>query len=330
MNRFKIAILGCGNIARAHCAVLSQMSLEAELYAFFDLKSNNADELSAKHKGTYATTDVQKIISDPNVHIVYFCMGHDWTLHYLELFKETGKIVFLEKPLTLKEKDFYKMRYLIQKYKIRVFAGYKTRYNSGMREIKKCITNPQQLFAQVADNPWINHRFGTPEKGTHILCQGVYAADALHFMAGSLPCAVMAMGVSQPGTEIPKSLSAIFNFENGVSGALQINDNGTMPHVSKFYFQASGDGKSAVLANRFTIFKFNEDNRESSYTFTEDGMFNENLHFLGALKRNASFDTGFFEGAIPSIMLFRAIESCKRNKLIKFNLKRLDDNIDGK
>jgi len=311
-----IAVLGCGGIASAHCKILSETK-QANLKAFFDIRREQAEKLSALYPGSYAAHSITDIIQDKKIDAVYFCMGHSWTLQYLTLFQQTGKSFFIEKPLAANEKDLIKMSRIIKKNKLRVFAGFKTRYNSAVREMKKIIPVPHHLSAQVNDAHWRGHHYDSVNEGTHILCQGVYASDAICYLAGSLPVSVFACGPRRPDANFPASLSAIIEFKNGSAGTLIIDENGVQPELSKFFIQSSGGGKILSLSQRYTRLTVSDGEGVREMAFSEDGFKLENMHFLEASAAGGDYETGFIQGALPSIVLYRAIESWKKGKPVK-------------
>ena len=68
MGKIKVAIIGCGNIARAaHLPAYQAAADLAEVKYFCDLIPERAEELLDKYGSGIVTTDYHEILGDPEV-----------------------------------------------------------------------------------------------------------------------------------------------------------------------------------------------------------------------------------------------------------------------
>ena len=76
MSQIKLALIGCGGLARVHTESGAKIP-EAEFIAYVDVVEANAQNFLADFGGDYATTDSDQIFADDRIDAVYICTRHD-------------------------------------------------------------------------------------------------------------------------------------------------------------------------------------------------------------------------------------------------------------
>ena len=96
-----IGIIGCGGIGAEHAKALAQVD-GARMVACCETR---ADEYRRTYGASYATTDSDKLIHDPDVDVVYVLTQHDSHADLCIRSAQAGKHVLVEKPLALNVDD---------------------------------------------------------------------------------------------------------------------------------------------------------------------------------------------------------------------------------
>lgn len=313
-SSLQLAIFGCGRNAREHAQTFRAIP-DVRLRAYWNRPDDFhlAEEMLREFGGEYCTDDYQRVADDPAVDAIYICTMHNDRLRLLEAAARAGKPVFMEKPLALPVELLRDMADLLRRYPILFQSGFKIRFHSLVAQAKALLPNPEILFAHVLDDPWPDGYLNHPAiSGGNVRAQGVYAADALHILAGSLPVAVTASArnTRQP-SGVEDTMCATFEFAGGALGCLAIADAGSGPGaISKFLVEAAGGGNSLAIFSRFTqLHVHGADGRDTTFTSEEDGFRRQSEAFAAAVRAGGPSPNPFLQGAIPSIMIARALDA---------------------
>lgn len=329
MNRHevKIAFLGCGHIARAHLAELHKMP-GVRVKACWNRREefHLAEQFQAASGAEYCTDDYQRIADDPEVDGVYICTMQNFRVMLLEAMAKSGKAVFMEKPLALYPSEFKQMAEILRQYPILFQSGYKIKFNSLIKSFQEKQLHPEIIYSHVFDCPWSDRAPAANQKvgGGHILSQGVYATETLRVLADSVPVSVMAMLNERNSRNCCHgSLAAVFRFANGTIGNLALTDNAEAPEgISKFFTEATGPGWGLSITERFTCLRQTAPlEKETEERFMEDGFYNQSVSFIEKIRNGKNnSDCSFLDGAIPSLMIFKALESARNNTSVKIDV----------
>ena len=148
----------------------------------------------------------------------------------------------------------------------------------------------------------------------------------LHVLAGSRPVAVTAMARNrrQP-SGIEDTLCATFAFANGAVGTLDAADAGAGAGiVSKFFATTAGGNHSLTLLNRFSRLEYQPDAAAQPiiHTSEEDGFRRQSEAFLAAVRAGTASPCDFVQGAIPTIMIDRAIQASRSGRCEEIDVEK--------
>lgn len=106
MDRFGLAVLGCGWIAHRHAAAAQALGKRIAL-SFASRDERRAETYRARYSGVVAYGSYEAAVTDPAVEGVVICTPHDRHLADALLAVAHGKHVLVEKPMarTLEEAD---------------------------------------------------------------------------------------------------------------------------------------------------------------------------------------------------------------------------------
>lgn len=99
MTELKVALIGAGNIARAHADAYASVE-GARLTTIVAPTLSRAQSLAAQH-GAVALADYRELLSDPQIDAFDICTPVDTHEQIAVLALEAGKHVSCQKPLAL-------------------------------------------------------------------------------------------------------------------------------------------------------------------------------------------------------------------------------------
>ncbi|TMQ55190.1 MAG: zinc-binding dehydrogenase [Candidatus Eisenbacteria bacterium] len=101
----RLGLIGAGNYAKSmllpHFEKLEGLSLQGVCTAH----GANAEALARRYGFRYATTEVERVIGDPEINAVLIATRHDSHARFARMALEAGKHVYVEKPLALTEDE---------------------------------------------------------------------------------------------------------------------------------------------------------------------------------------------------------------------------------
>lgn len=308
----RAALIGCGGLGRIHAQMVQEIE-GLDMVAYCDVVTAAAQTLWSEFGGDYATADAERIFADNSIDAVYICTHHDTHADFCIRAAHAGKHILVEKPLALTAEECVDIGRAVEETGVTLMTAFKMRYYDMILKAKALIPEPLLVTMQMMDNRWPDdHWANDPVKGGgNVLSQGVHSCDILRFVAGGDPISVYASGANyyQPGGVID-NMSAVYRFDNGVTGNLVQGDAHCPTHVSKFYMQIFAEHKSVTLSDRLTRLVYEETGQEPLvYTGSETGFLEENREFAKALQEGTPASIDHRDGLLATLMILQGFKS---------------------
>lgn len=312
----RAALIGCGGLGKVHAQMVGQLD-GLQMIAFCDVDSARAEsfrqEFAAARSDAYATTDVQRVLSDERIQVVYICTHHDTHAEYAIRAAEAGKHILIEKPMALKVDECVAIGRAVERSGVTLMTAFKMRYYDMIRKAKELIPEPLMVTMQMMDNRWPNEMWANdPVKGGgNVLSQGVHSCDILRYVAGSDPVSVYAVGQNYyQQTGVVDNMAAVYRFANGVTGNLVQGDSNCPPLTSKFFMQIFAENRSITLSDRLTTLTYQEKGKEPvTFKGSETGFLEENRDFIRALQSGSPAPINHRDGLLATLMILQGFES---------------------
>lgn len=141
MNKFNVAIIGCGSIARTkHAFALSKMP-KVNLIGFYDVTREVADKLCADFgcSGAKVYNSLQELLSDPCIDVVHICTPNNTHAEYSIAALNNGKHVMCEKPMATTVEDAERMVQACRSNGKKLSISYQNRFTNESIYLKKEI-----------------------------------------------------------------------------------------------------------------------------------------------------------------------------------------------
>lgn len=137
MNKFRVGIVGCGNIFPMHAISVSNLEC-AEIIAVCDIKEDRAKAKAEQFNCKYYL-DYKEMIDKEKLDVIHICLPH--YLHApVAIYAAKAKVnILTEKPMSIKLEDAEEMISAAKDNNVTLGVIFQNRYNPGSQLIKKSI-----------------------------------------------------------------------------------------------------------------------------------------------------------------------------------------------
>ena len=248
-DRIAIGFVGAGNYASSmllpHLAKLSAASL-ARVATTKSLSAVNAQK---KFGFATASTDGDSVFDDESLDAIFVVTRHATHAKLVCRALETGKAVFVEKPLALTRAETDQIAEVIEKTgNDRLMVGFNRRFAPLLTAMRKGFGSGASTSATrylvnagpLAKDSWY---LNEEAEGSRFTGEGGHFIDTLSWWADSVVEEVYAVRGPEKG-----DVQATFRFANGASGTIAYLTGGNV-RFPKETMDATGSGRSARLDN---------------------------------------------------------------------------------
>lgn len=185
-RKIKIALVGCGRIAKSHFQAISHHHDKLTLTAVCDINANAAIEASKQYQ-VEAYTSLSDMLQVVDADIVALCTPSGLHASQTIMIAQTGRHVITEKPMATRWSDGLSMVEACDKAGVQLFVIKQNRLNDTLQLLKQALdrqrfgeiymanvnvfwTRPQTYYDQA---PW---------RGTWALDGGAFMNQASHYV----------------------------------------------------------------------------------------------------------------------------------------------------
>ncbi len=248
-RRLEIGFIGAGNYASSmllpHLAKLSTASLAHVATT----KSLSAANTQRKFGFATASTEADSVFEDASLDAIFIVTRHATHAWLVCRALETGKAVFVEKPLALTREEVDQVAEVVEKTgNDRLMVGFNRRFAPILRAMKKdfgtaagtSVTRYLVNAGLLAKDSWY---LNEEAEGSRFTGEGGHFIDTLSWWAGSLVEEVYAVRGPEKG-----DVQGTLRFANGASGTITYLTGGNARYP-KETIDVTGGGRSARLDN---------------------------------------------------------------------------------
>jgi len=294
-RQLAVGFIGDGNYASSvllpHLARLSTVHL-AHVATTRSLSAVNAQR---RFSFTTASTDADAVLDDETLDAIFIVTRHHAHAELVCRALETGKAVFVEKPLALTREELQRVVDVVAKTgNDRLIVGFNRRFAPLLVQMRsrfgqldgssvtRYLVNAGRL---EADSWYLNREL----EGPRFTGEGGHFIDTISWWAGSLPETVYAV----PGPD-EDDLQATVRLQNGSSGTITYVTGGN-PRFPKETFDAAAGGRSARFDNFQSVMVWAGRRRSTTRSRggQDKGHGAELAHFVEACRTGAPMPISF-------------------------------------
>lgn len=312
-NNGVLGIIGAGNFTGATMLPILG-KLKANIKYIASSKGLSGTTLAKKYRISKSTTDYQELLHDAEVSAVLITTRHHAHAKQTVEVLESGKHVFVEKPLALNLVELEEIANVYQRSTGTITVGFNRRFSPFSVEAKKMLGNadmPMNIIATmnagfIPADSWVHD----PESGGgRIIGEACHYIDLISFFTGSEVAEVVmnAMGISpEISTD---NASILLKYKNGSTGVINYFSNGSKAY-SKERVEIYAQNKTIIIDNfkKSHYYGF----RNAGMSRSQDkGHFDQFRQYLERLKSNGESLIPFSSLYNTSKTAIMAIESLK-------------------
>jgi predicted dehydrogenase/threonine dehydrogenase-like Zn-dependent dehydrogenase len=281
-----IGFIGAGNYASSmllpHLARLDTVRL-AHVATTRSLSAVNAQR---RFGFTAASTAAQAVLDDESLDAIFIVTRHHTHADLVCRALETGKAVFVEKPLALTDDEVQRIIDVVASTgNDRLMVGFNRRFAPMLTQLRSLFGQPGASSVarylvnagQLDKDSWYRNE---ELEGSRFTGEGGHFIDTLGWWAGSLPHEVYAV----PGPE-HDDLQATVRFQNGSTGTITYVTGGNARYPKETLDAAAG-GRSARLDNfkQATVWSGRRRNTTRSRGSQDKGQQQQVARFVEAVR----------------------------------------------
>lgn len=317
-----IALIGAGNFAQA--VILPTLSkLDCKFHTLVNSSSVKAISAGRKFNFNNISSDPEDVFNNAEINTIIITTPHSSHAKYVIAGLESGKHVFVEKPLAINESQLEEIVTAYQNNKMHLMVGFNRRFSSHARQLKEAA---QQSYSPLIMNYIVNagpidssHWIQDPDiGGGRVIGEVCHFIDFLQFICDSLPISVFASEIKTTNREYSNhdSLHIILNFANGSIGNITYHALGDTS-LPKEYFEFSGGGITAKMIDfRKTEIVRNGKTQKYKSSGQDKGFPTELHHFFQAIREDGESPIPFDSIYSATLATFRIVESLQTNTLL--------------
>ena len=306
-------VIGAGNFART--MLLPHVKGKVTLGTIVNATGLSARHVKEKFGFTHAETDATKVFDADTAAVMIGTRHH---LHAPLVLKalQSGKQVFVEKPLCLTQDELSQIDSAMLESKGSVMVGFNRRFapaTVAMMEVLKTVSGPKTLAFQVnagvlAPDHWYAN---VAESGGRVLGEACHFFDFACHVLGK-PVKVTAQTVGRP--KVPDSVTAQIEFADGSSAQVIYSAEGDSA-FPKETFRVFASGLVCECENfmKLSIFK---QRKTTVKKFTSKGHAEEMAAWLAFLKHGAAHPLPYEEARQSMHLTFAVLESIREGRSI--------------
>ena len=248
LKRLAIGFIGAGNYASSMLLPHLAQLPNAELVRVTTTKSLSAVNAQRRFGFTTASTSASAVLQDESLDAIFVVTRHATHADLVCRALETGKAVFVEKPLALTAEELDRITEVIAKTgNDRLMVGFNRRFAPMLAKMKAAfgpassgsVTRYLVNAGELGADSW----YRNDGEGSRFTGEGGHFLDTLSWWTDSLPEEVYAVG--RPDSD---DVQVTVRFANGASGVISYLTGGNV-RFPKETLDAAGGGRSARLDN---------------------------------------------------------------------------------
>jgi len=254
-NAKNIAFIGAGSFATGYLIPNLKSIDGVSLDMVCNSTGMTAESVRAQFGFKRASSNIDDVFSDESIGTVFIATRHNLHAELVVRALESGKHVFVEKPLSIDEDGLNKIIAAAERYPhLQVLTGFNRRFSEPVKLLR-------QYFMRLQEPISVSYRVNAGalppdhwtqdlnEGGGRLIGEGCHFIDTIQYLVGSEPVRVFAEMLP---TTVRENLLITIRFQNGSVGTIQYLCNGDKLYP-KERIEIFGGNRIAVMENFKTV-----------------------------------------------------------------------------
>lgn len=316
-SKGNIGVIGAGNFTKMTMLPILK-NLGGNLKTIASQGGLTSTLLAKKYGFFNSTTDSNVILNDNEIDLVMITTRHD--LHARQVIDalNSGKHVFVEKPLAINEEELDKLVEVYNKNKTTVTVGFNRRFSPHSIAIKKAIGNePINIIATmnagyIPQESWVHD---LEVGGGRIIGEACHLIDLASYFSSSKIVSVCMNSLGTVINDKTDNASILLKYENGSNAVINYFSNGNKEYA-KERVEIYSQQRTIILDNFIKTTTFGFKNFSGLKTRLDKGHKNQFNELINRVKLGGNPLIEFDSIVNTSKASFAAIRSLKENKWV--------------
>jgi polar amino acid transport system substrate-binding protein len=311
-GKIRIGWIGAGSFSRAKLLPALRKLDNLEMMGLANATGLSASRVGGSFGFQYCTTDASEVLEDPNIDAVFIGTRHHLHAPMVLAALESGKHVFVEKPLCVTERELDAISRLYARSDRILCAGFNRRFSSFARQCRDFFSTGRGplsfLYRVNAGRLPEGHWVQDPEQGHgRVISEVCHFVDLFVFLSGALPIEVEAWAVGESAAE--SNVHIQVSLADGSKGEILYLACGDAS-VPKERLEVFGRGRTAICEDfRKSYFHHSNQCRTKSLFRQDKGHAEEMQCFVRAVAGKAPPPIPFESLWATTLATFRIRES---------------------
>jgi predicted dehydrogenase/threonine dehydrogenase-like Zn-dependent dehydrogenase len=311
--QIRLAVIGAGNFAKSVLLPRLAKDKDIQLLGIATATGRSAKTVGEQYGFATCTTDYRELLQDERVNAVLIATRHDSHARMTTEALAAGKIVYVEKPLSVDEAGLHKISEAVVINGERVFVGFNRRFSALAAQMKNVFADVPVLAISYRVNAgtipresWIQQAEG----GGRIVGEVCHFVDLMQFLTEAEPTEVFAYA-SAAGKD---TLSIAIKFDNGSVGNINYFATGDRG-LAKERVEVFGGGRTAILDDFRLLEVWRDGKRTVAKRLTQDKGFDQSLSsFAQAVKHGSAMPISYRSLALTTLATLCIEEALRKGK----------------
>ncbi|MBS1509700.1 MAG: bi-domain-containing oxidoreductase [Bacteroidetes bacterium] len=313
VKKINTGFIGAGSFAQSYL-IPNVKAFGASLDGVVTSKGITSKNVADKFKFNFCSTEVNDVLQNNAVNTVFIATPHNSHAPLVIQSLQSGKSVFVEKPLAINMEQLNDVIATQQKHQQPLMVGFNRRFAPVSREIKKMFTTVSEpIVVNIRVNAGLipkEHWTQQPEiGGGRIVGEVCHFIDLMQYFTGAEPVKVYASAINTVNDKITSedNISVVINFSNGSVGNLTYLANGdkSMP---KELIEVFGAGNIGMI-NDFRDGALHKGNKITKLKSSGKGHKEEVDAFLQAVNNGTASPISFRSICLTTVTTFKILDS---------------------
>ena len=314
-----IGIIGAGNFTSS--TVMPNLKKINADVKFIASSGGLSSTIMAKKYGiANSTTNYQEMLEDENVDLVFITTQHNTHARMVAESANSGKSVFVEKPLALSEEELSEVIESYKKNNINISVGFNRRFAPLANKMKKALGNdktPVNIIATmnagfIPKDVWVHDM---ALGGGRIIGEACHYIDLCSYLTGSKVISVCMNAMGKNPAEDTDNASILLKYENGSTAVINYFSNGSKSY-SKERVEVYSQERTMVMDNWRKLKFYGFKGASNSSVKQDKGHFNQFQKLIDQHKKGGEPIISFDSIVNTTKTSFAAINSLKEGKWI--------------
>ena len=325
-KQLNVGMVGCGGISNSHMPnilktpemrLVSTMDVVEEAVRS-DGKRFGARVRAEEGNAAYYTTDLDRILADPDIDAVLIFSTHDTHADIIVKACAAGKHVFSEKPLAMTLDEARRVQKAVHESGVQLMSGWWFKHSPVTKRLRDVIRQPYYvLFTCQVMHEKPNDPDG-PYGRSGLLDTAGYNLHWIWYVMRSQPVEVFAMGYEGRPTN---TSTTVIRFANGGVGNSIFSTVGSGGILPKHYAEVLAAPLSAATL-RFENLVFQGTDEPGIEENVYHNGFNEEMGMFARLcLEGGPNPMDAWEAAVPTLIFEKAVESMRTGQPVPVNIQ---------